>query len=434
MEDSLSATLKTSVARGFDGSTVTDPQTGLSVRASTENEGPENFSLTWGAISALIKLHVGFAIPIHRISLMLGTRAFSSGKICRVLQFVAGQILPIYLALAEQLADSSVLSGDDTSTKVLEFNLPVTTRDGPRLSLSEKIEDELGFRFPRSDGKGEKKKVNVSFLMGKTQTSDPASTVCFFRTHVGSVGNLLGRLLATRAPKHGPVWFQGDLSTTNLPPSEIREAVKIIVCGCGAHARRPFWRYREQDPDLCFYMLRGFADLALIEDRIDQEGRTTEHTLFLREKFGRKIWTALRNRCEAAISGRPPTKTCIPDAESDPPRFWPPKSVLHDAARYVIENFEALTRYLGDARIDYTNNARERALRQEKCMLVTSKFRKTKNGRATLDILRTIHATCITAQVELTDYIRWVYKNRHDIEATPENFTPYAFRKQLHPA
>jgi len=83
--------------------TLTDWASGESVRASLEEEGPPKFSYTWKSISNLIKLHVGFAIPTNRIALMLGHTAFTSGKICRVLEYAArlfclSRVFPVILA------------------------------------------------------------------------------------------------------------------------------------------------------------------------------------------------------------------------------------------------------------------------------------------------------------------------------------------------
>ena len=52
--------------------TLTDFNSGQAQRASMDGEGPTKSSYTWRTISNLIKLHVGFAIPINRIELMLG--------------------------------------------------------------------------------------------------------------------------------------------------------------------------------------------------------------------------------------------------------------------------------------------------------------------------------------------------------------------------
>ncbi len=403
--------------------TVTDPVTGKSVRASMQDDGPEGFQLTWGAVGNLIKLHVGFAIPINRIMLMIGQPEFSSSKICRVLQHVAMNLVVIYLHLAEQLSDVGLLSGDDTTTKVLEAEATGEPDD-----ICDEIDAHLGWTQPRANGKGDKKALNVSLIVGKP-SMDPRSTIRFFRTHVGSVGNLLTKILESRRPKSGPVIFQGDLSSANLPIPALREKFKLAVAGCGAHARRPFWRYRKDDESLCYFMLRGFLFLAQIEKLIDARGRTRSNVLKLRGRYGRWIWHAMRNRCIAATTGHVPSPGTYPKGIT--PDVWPPNTEMNKAAMYIINHFAELTLYLDHPELEYTNNGRERALRVEKCMLSSSKFRKTKRGRVTLDILRTFNSTCTAANVDITDYVCFVFKHVDEIHEHPENFTPYAFARSL---
>src|SRR5579862_8694876 len=131
----------------YDVETVTDPETGKSVRASTIEDGPPGFQLTWGSFANLIKMHVGFAVPIHRMVQMIGQPEFSSSKICRALQYVAMNLVGVYLALLDQLSDAAILSGDDTSTKVLE---PDGT--GKPDAICDEIDSRLGWYQPRADG------------------------------------------------------------------------------------------------------------------------------------------------------------------------------------------------------------------------------------------------------------------------------------------
>jgi hypothetical protein len=239
-----------------------------------------------------------------------------------------------------------------------------------------------------------------------------------------------------RSPKAGPLIFQGDLSTTNLPSHELMKRIELIIAGCGAHARRPFWRHKDEDEAFCYFMLRGFLALSDIETRIDHLGRTRDSILKLRGRYAKWVWQALYNRCVAVTTGQIPgratyRKDCTPD-------IWPPGTELHKAAKYVINHFEELTRYLYNPYLQYTNNGIERALRIEKCMLSGSKFRKTRNGRAVLDVLRTINATCTAAKVDLTSYIRYVFAHLSELRDNPKNFTPYAvalhFERQKLPA
>jgi len=402
--------------------TVEDLTTGKRVRAPMIEEGPAKFQMTWKAIANLIKMHVGFAIPINRIALMIGQPEFTSSKMCRIYEYVAGKLLPIYLTLAEQLADAKILSGDDTSTKILELKSPKDK------SVASRIDEHLDFASQKADGSGVKKAVNVSLLIGKTDI-DPRSTIRFFRTHTGSVGNLLSRLLEWRNPKFKEIIFQGDLSSANLPRTDLQQKFDLLVAGCGAHARRPFWRYREVDENLCYFMLRGFLMLTQLEKRIDLRGRTNKNVLKYRNRYGRMLWTALKNRCEAALTGR--IVGPIPPKGGIKPKIWPPGMELHQACKYLIKHFEELTLYLTVPELKYTNNVSERVLRIEKCMLNSSKFRKTRGGRAVLDVLRTINATCTAAEIDIGVYMKYVFKNYDRIHSTPESLTPFAVAAQL---
>jgi len=400
--------------------TLTDPKTGIAIRASMDDIGPRRSNLTWDAVACVIQLVVGFGIAANRVMLMIGHKAFSSGRICAILQWAARLLTPVYIFLGESLGDAPVLAGDDTSTKVLDLS-ERTAKSDP---LSE-LDERFGFQSARVDGKGDKTSLNVSMVSGRTKASDPKSTVHFFRTHLGNFGNLLTKILESRKPKTGPLTLQGDLSKGNLPSKAMRQLIKIILSGCGAHARRPFWRYRDDDPVLCFYMLSCFFLLARLERLIDRRGRTPDVTLQLRQRYGRWIWNLIRARAEAAITG----------GEISVGRAirWPPKTRLYEAANYIlnVDNFAALTRYLDDPRLEFTNSARERGLRAEVYMLVASKFRKTRRGRAALGVLRTINATCTVADLPLSVYLRHVLPAGLKIADNPAHYTPYAVAERL---
>jgi len=103
---------------------------------------------------------------------------------------------------------------------------------------------------------------------------------------------------------------------------------KVTIAGRIAHARKPFWMYREVDPLNCAYLLRAFAGLSGIEDTIDRLGRTEKVIQYWRGRFGQKIWNIIKARCEKMLGEHLPT------------------SELHVAAKYVVTHFTELTYYL----------------------------------------------------------------------------------------
>jgi hypothetical protein len=266
----------------------------------------------------------------------------------------------------------------------------------------------------------------VTLITGRV-TEDPRSTIHFFRTHIGSYGNLLTRILEIRNPKKKKIVIQGDLSSSNKPEVWMREKFEMIYAGCGAHGRRPFWRHRNDDREFCYYVLQCFLIISQVEKMIDAVGRT-EKSIIKYRRYAKLAWKAIYNRCQAAITGERPT---ITTDSRHAIRQWPPQTYLYDAAKYILEHYEKLTYYLKEPRLNWTNNDQERGLRFEKCLQDAAKFKGNRNGRTILDILRTILATCTAAQVEVSDYLRWIYKNRDHLKTNPQDYAPFAYAQYL---
>ena len=405
--------------------TVTDPRTGKSVTASTDDIGPPNSQSTWSGIANAIIAVIGYAIPINRLAAMLSLSCpyFTSARICAHLKFAAELFLPIYTWLGEELADSEVLQGDDTKCRVIEIQNSL--KNGGDLaepvpdSLIAKVAAIFGRVFPKKRKKGTKRSLNVSTVIGKSRAEDPRSYIFFFRTHLGSFGDLLGKMLDTRSPQKKKITIISDQSTTNLLPKRLYSIFDIVHAGCAAHARRPFYRLKDKDVDLCYWMLSAFLILEQIEDRLDELGRTAELINRYRQRYALKIWVAILKRCESVVRG-----------EKIYGHHWEKTSQIPIACQYIITHYAELTRYLGDPRLPSNNNLSERVLRWDKIMQDSSKFRKTEAGRLHVDILRTIVHTCSAAKVEIRDYLLFVFNYRDAIAETPELFTPYAFSQR----
>lgn len=407
--------------------TVTDPRTGKSVTASTDDIGPPNSQATWAAIANTVIAVIGYAIPINRLALMLKESCpyFTSSRICFYLKMTAELFQPIYTHLGDdELPECDVLQGDDTKARVVEVQRAL--KDGGELgepvegSLIAKVADVFGRVFNKKRGNGLKRSLNVSVVIGKTVAADPRSYIFFFRTHLGTLGDLLSKMLEGRSPKKKKLTILSDLATTNLVSPALYKTFEITHAGCSPHARRPFWRHRKKDERLCYWMLSAFLVLEQIEDRIDEIGRNRANILRYRQRYSRKVWAAILKRCQAVMRG-----------ETVYGHHWPKTSELFIACQYIANHYTELTRYLDDPRLPSNNNLSERMLRWDKIMQDASKFRMTEAGRLHVDILRTMVHTCSAAKVELKDYMLFVFKNRAAIEGNPKAFTPYAYALKL---
>ncbi len=335
-----------------------------------------------------------------------------------MLAYAAELCVPVYECLGGSLAEADVLNGDDTSGRVLEIerHMKAAGKMPPAKGLVEKLADLFGRESLIKSGERPQKDLNVSVVIGKTVAEDPRSYVFFFRTHLGRLGNLLTEILKQRSPRNKELTLQMDQSTANYPDAKYYKLFRIHHAGCGAHGRRPFWRYRDDDQTLCYWMLSAFLILERIEDKLDNIGRTYESVRRYRQRYAKKVWEAMRKRCESVIRG-----------EKVYSHYWPKSSKLYAACHYIVANYAELTRYLDDPRLSSTNNISERALRWDKIMENSSGFRQSELGRVNIDILRTIVHTCAAAGIDLKSYLLFVFKNRAQLKATPERFTPYAY-------
>jgi hypothetical protein len=436
------------------------------ISGNVHEHGPKGFAVTWQAMATLAVMIGQFAMPLNRLGTMLSTatKKFTATSLGRMAHYVAERFVPIYLVLMEQLADSDILAGDDTSCRVLEvssyyrrvrdkqvaqeqpppwrsFGTPSEANDafleytrrksallarraeGDREAKKTPVQEpplkvligrELAFESPRKSGDGPKQSLNTTVVSGRTDANDPSSLVVFYRSHLGSLGNLLEMLLTRRKPAKGKLTIQADLSTTNLVTDpKLTSRFDIELVGCSAHARRPFAQYEDQDPKYAAMVLALFGMLAVHEDTLERLGRNRHNTLAVRGMDSRKMWERLKEAC-VTLAQR-----------------WTKATPLGSAARYILKHYQRLTAYLSDPRLAATNNLQERLLRTEKLIEKSSMFRQSVEGRVVLDILRTVLQTAVAAGAGPHEYLVDVLKAAPtDIEANPERYIPAAWVKQ----
>jgi hypothetical protein len=438
--------------------------------------GPPKMKVTWRFLANMILMVTLYVMPMNRFAKLTSSKAkrFSSADICRYYRSSAEHLAPVYIHLGKEVANAPVISGDDTPSTVLEVkralkkkeqgikgDLPwegfanrekaresialakakaaswksakakaVTprekevlaiqrkTRSKPEINvenitLSKQLAAEFGFAAPYKNGTGEKIGFNTSVVSGRTVANDPKSTIVFYRSHLGSFGNMLDVILPNRRDDSGPLVVQADLATVNLVSDKaLREKFNIILAGCAAHARRPFAIYEKDDPEVCEAILHLFKGISIAEGTLNAVGRNQENMLAVRGVDERAYWEGLRSYCE------------------DVKMRWASKTPLGDGARYILRHYDKLTYYLTDPRVEPWNTHAERMLREEKLISNNSLFRETLDGRCSLDIMRTLLQTCFAAKVNPSDYLIWAMRMPKDaIADDPGAYTPYAYAR-----
>jgi hypothetical protein len=407
--------------------------------ASTRDFGPPGMAVTWEFLANMAIMVSQYAMPFTRLGKLLSIsgKSFGSAMLSRLFCYMAGRFVPIYLYLFHSLRNSSLISGDDTQTRVLEFNgheeilkdnptadppwASYATADGAKAALKKEVSPslgvqlaaELGFEWDRKDGQGQKKALYTTVLSGRSEPKDPRSTVVFYRSHIGSFGNLLSLSLGSRSPEFKKLIIQSDLASVNLvADAKVAARFDLEMAGCASHARRPFALYEAEDPELCGYMLHYFKGLYIYEQCLDLTGRNDTNVRAVRGTDSRQLWVDIQDLASVMADK------------------WSAKTKLGVASRYILRHYKKLTAYLDNPTISISNDFSERMLRLEKLIQANALFRKSLEGRFALDVIRTILQTAIAAKVPLAEYLVFVMKTSQDkIKANPEAYTPLAYAR-----
>ena len=123
------------------------------------------------------------------------------------------------------------------------------------------------------------------------------------------------------------------------------ERPRLIGVGCWAHARRKFVEALEERPREAGQIVTEIRRLYLIERQAREEGLEAAQRFELRRQLARPTLEALKPRLEALLPG------CLP------------QSPLGKAAKYALAEWEPLTRYLSEGRLEIDNNLTENAIR-----------------------------------------------------------------------
>lgn len=169
---------------------VKDSDSTRIISASTRDIGPPEMDVTWDFLTNMTIMVAQYAMAFNRLASMLTIpeKRFTSAKLSRMFCYVAKHFVPIYLHNFRSLANSQLLSGDDTTTKVMEFSRylkaiqtdPDTKKpwidfasldDAVATNLKESspglgvlTAKELGFEFDRKDGNGQKKSLQTTVI------------------------------------------------------------------------------------------------------------------------------------------------------------------------------------------------------------------------------------------------------------------------------
>lgn len=327
--------------------------------------------------ASLAVYRYGMGLPFHRIAAMLGAMSI---PLAASVQFdrVAGlamALVPVVRLLLRLAADSGLIHTDDTTGRVLSLMKENETRT--------------------------KKQRTGIFATGIV--AEGPHRITLYRTGRRHAGENLDLLLSKRAGGLSPPIHMSDALSRN----ESKRS-RTIVANCLAHAVRKFRDIEDAFPDEC---RRVLADLGRIYRIDEQTGEmTARERLAHHQMHSGPIAAGL--------------KSWIEQSES---RGVEPNSVLGKSFAYVLNHWEALTRFLEVAGAPLDNNTCERSLKTVIRHRKNSLFYKTKHGALVGDILMSVIRTCQDNDVNPFDYLADVGRNARAVGSDPEAWLPWAW-------
>jgi len=252
-------------------------------------------------------------LPLHRLEGMLARHGMKIARssMCRWVQDLAAMVEPLLALMKSLVLESRFIRGDETPVRQQE------------------------------QGRG---KAKTCYFYSYLGDADHPYTLYDYRGHRARAGPNAWFSDEEGNPRYHGL-LQCDAYTGYAELFDPDKPWRMTQVGCWAHARRKFYDVRDQFPGPCHHVLGRIRQLYDVEREATDQQLDTQQRQALRDQKSRPIVEAL-----------------FEWAEQQQAQVLP-KSGLGEAITYMLNQAEALRRYLDDGRLEIDNNTCERSLR-----------------------------------------------------------------------
>lgn len=204
-------------------------------------------------------------------------------------------------------------------------------------------------------------------------------------------------------------FLQGDADT--IYDAMFRNRPGLIEVGCAAHCRRRFYDAIDTDGPRARFAIGLYRRIYAIEAAMKEEGATTEQRTAARQELTKPILDEM--------------KTWLDEQSGE----VLPKSPIGQAVSYARKHWVALTRFVGDGRLEIDNNDTERALRHVAVGRKNWLFAGNAEGGRRAAVIYSVVVTCKLNGVDPFAYLRDTLADRAANAARdPAELTPMAWK------
>ena len=289
--------------------------------------------------------------------------------------------IPVFHHLEYLLAQSSLISLDDTGLKVLEL-----------------------LKEFKSAKEGERHGCHGTCLHGKHQTHQ----IVLYYVGRNHAGENLDELLADRSKDLPTLLQMGDGSACNTDHGH--DSVEV---NCHAHSYRKIADKRDAYPEMVDYILQLISKIFSHDHQT--QGMSDQQRLEHHQKYSSPVMDRLKHILSSLFEER------VIDENSP----------LAKAASYMLKRWQGFSEFLRTPGIPLDNNETERLLKAAIRYRNNSGFFKTEKSARLGAIIMSILATCAACGVNPMDYITQLQIHESEVKRNPHLWLPWNYKDRM---
>ena len=341
----------------------------------------------------LALLHYGFGMPMTRIETLqkLMGVPLPIGTQCEQIQKIVPDIEPVFHELEREAAQSGLFHTDDTHNLILDVAKEIKTPTDAQHD-------------------SERKRTGI-FTTGILARSADHDIVLYYtgRQHAGEN---LSDLLAKRSKELSHPILMCDALSRNLP-----KEFETVLANCIAHGRRQFIDIVETFPKECRRVLEDLSQIYHFDAQAREQQLTAQARLDFHQVNSRPIMDDLHGWIQSQFDHK----------------LVEPNSRLGKAFKYMLNHWQALTRFLTTPGAPLDNNLAEQVLKKAILKRKNSLFYKTTYGAYVGDVFMSIIQTCQSCGANAFEYLKALVANAQNVKENPKVWMPWNYKSVLSP-
>lgn len=343
----------------------------------------EKYDANVGVMVGLLRYGTG--LPFHRLARLqtsVGVPLPSSIQWAEA-DRAARALEPVVDHLLQLVAQGTLFHSDDTTMRVRQLQREIDAEPKPKRTG-----------------------IFTTAILGAAGPH-PIHLVFTGRRHAGEN---LARVLERRAADLAPPLHMCDGLAANAPPGHV-----VQECSCNVHGRRNFVELETSFPEAYARVIQDLGQVYAVDAECGRDRLSPADRLARHQARSAPVMANLKEWFTAEKAAR--------NVE--------PNSGLGQAIDYMLNRWEALTRFLTVAGAPLDNNLAERVLKTVILHRKNSLHYRTVRGAAVGDAFMSLIQTCAANGVNPFDYLVAVVRHAAAVAAAPERWLPWNYRDAL---